>query len=141
VFQLDRVLDRERGRLTDQHRVGRRGRLEAGSRVHRVAGHPSLIRASVRVDHLAGVDPDAQAQLTRDEPESGAEALDAVHEGEAGPDGALGVVVTRARDAEHGHRGVADELLEDPAVALDRVAYRAEVRVLDGRDVLGIKPL
>ena len=43
--------------------------------------------------------------------------------------------------AEHGHHGVADELLDDAAVGLDVLVPANEVGVDDGADVLGIELL
>jgi hypothetical protein len=58
-----------------------------------------------------------------------------------GTHGTGGVIVARTRNAEYGHRGVADELLQPAAVASDGLAHRREVAVLDERDVLGIEAL
>ena len=46
---------------------------------------------------------------------------------DGGPDGAQGVVLVQHRNAEDGHDGVADVLLDDAAMALDDVAHLAEV--------------
>ena len=45
----------------------------------------------------------------------------------AGADGALGVVLVGGRRAPDGHHGIADELLDRAAVALDDVAREVEV--------------
>ena len=50
---------------------------------------------------------------------AGVEGGDRVDEVEGGADGALGVVLGRDRGAPDGHHGVADELLDRAAVALD----------------------
>ncbi len=47
------------------------------------------------------------------------EGVEAVADGERGPNGALGVVLVRLRDAEDGEHGVAGELLGRAAEALD----------------------
>ena len=44
----------------------------------------------------------------------------------AGPDGALGVVLVRGRDAERSHHGVAGELLDGAAVGLDAAGDAVE---------------
>ena len=59
----------------------------------------------------------------------------------AGPDGALGVVLVGDRGAPHGHHGVADELLDGPAVPLDRGARRVEVAGQQLADGLGVAVL
>src|SRR6185312_10357979 len=43
------------------------------------------------------------------------------------PHGAQGVVLVHLRDAEHGHDGVADELLDDSTVAFDDLTRELEV--------------
>ena len=80
--------------------------------------------------HVAGVDSDPQI-----EPEA-VFALDGLAQGGdgcagvgGGADGAQGVVLVRHRYAEDGHDGVADELLDRAAVALDRPPCGREVAV------------
>ena len=51
--------------------------------------------------------------------------VDRVEDAEAGADGALGVVLVCDRRAEDRHHGVADELLDRAAEALDLPASRA----------------
>ena len=57
-----------------------------------------------------------------------------------GSNGTKGIVLVHRRDAEDGHRRVADELLYDAAVALDRRARELEVAVEDPPKHLGIQP-
>ncbi len=54
-------------------------------------------------------------------------AADRIDELQAGPDGALGVVLAGDRGAPDRHHGVADELLDGAAVAADDVARDVEV--------------
>ena len=56
-------------------------------------------------------------------------------------DGSLGVVLVRARYAEHGDHGVADELLDEAAVDLDRVAGHVGVLPENAIDVLRVGAL
>jgi hypothetical protein len=55
--------------------------------------------------------------------------------------GALWIVLARDRRAEQRHHGVADELLDRPAPALELVAQPLVVRLQDGLDVLRVEPL
>jgi hypothetical protein len=48
---------------------------------------------------------------------------------------------SRGRRSEHRHGGVADELLQQPAVPVDRLPNRLEIGVLDDRHVLGVESL
>jgi hypothetical protein len=76
------------------------------------------------VDDLAGVDADPQLEGSRLQTEAGVQLLDRADERETGSNRALGIVVAGTRRAEHGHDGVADELLDHAAVPRDRVAGR-----------------
>ena len=60
---------------------------------------------------------------------------------EAGPDGTLGVVLLRDRCAPDRHDGVADELLDDPAVAGDDGTGEVEVAREELSHLLGVVPL
>ena len=57
------------------------------------------------------------------------------------PDGALGVVLGRGRRAPDGHDGVADELLDRAAVALDQASARVEVAREQLARLLGVAAL
>ena len=59
----------------------------------------------------------------------------------AGADGALGVVLVGGRRAPDGHHGVADELLDRAAVALDDLARQLEVACQQLADVLRVAVL
>ena len=103
---------------------------------------PDRERLALAGDDLAGVDADAALdpdapvalQLLVQLDERGA------HVGRRA-DGAQGVVLVHDRDAEHGHDGVADELLDGAAVALDRLAHRVEVAGHDAPGRLGVEAL
>ena len=51
----------------------------------------------------------------------------------------MGILLVGPVQAEHGHHGVADELLDDAAVGLDVLVPAHEVGVDDGADVLGVE--
>ena len=68
---------------------------------------------------------------------AGPSAADGVDEVERGADGALGVVLVGDRRAPDGHHGVADELLDRAAVALDDLARQVEVARQELAHVLG----
>ena len=68
-------------------------------------------------DDLAGLDADPRLEL---------ELVDAVEDLERSADGALRVVLVRLRNAEGRHHGVARELLDRTAVALDAVRDAVE---------------
>ena len=92
--------------------------LEPRRRVDEVPRDHPLVRGAERHRGLAG--QDAGACL-----EARAERLDGVDQLEGGADAALGVVLVGDRRAPDGHHGVADELLDRAAVALDDVAGRS----------------
>ena len=127
------VPDERPGRLADEH-LSRLGRLlEAGCDVDRVADHEGFTLRRIAGEHVAGVDPDPGLDL--------AHLPDRVAHLEGRPQRPQRVVLVHRRDAEHCHEGVADHLLDRPAVALDRRAHR---RVEPGHDAahhLRIRPL
>ena len=57
----------------------------------------------------------------------GPRTLDRIDQVESGPDGTFGVVLAGGRGTPHRHHRVADELLDDPAVAADHVRGELEV--------------
>ena len=73
--------------------------------------------------------------------DSGAERPDRSDEIERGADRALGVVLTRDRCTPDGHDGVADELLDRPAVAADHLAGKLEVARQELAGLLGVAAL
>jgi len=135
------ALDRQRGDRLGVHRVAHKakgvaaehdvartgGLLEARGDVHGVArGEGAAGRGRAR-DGLAGVDPDAHreveialpAQLT-------AQSRDLLAHLRGRSHRAQRVVLVRDRDAEDRHDGVADVVLDRPAVALDHDAHAPE---------------
>ena len=121
---VDRVARRAPCRLADEDAVDRCVRLEPRRGVDDVAGDHALALlrpGAERDERLPGVDADAELEL-------GLLVEDPVADGERGADRALGVVLVRDRRAEHGHHGVADELLDCAAEALELVAQPRVVR-------------
>jgi hypothetical protein len=143
-LSLDHVLagvlvrDRRRGQLSghlvDRHRVGPRHRLDARGGVDAVSDDQPLARVVDR-RHLAGHDAGPRAQA------GGASLLaehgDRVGDVQSSTYGPLGVILARCRNAPHRHHGVADELLDDAAVALDDRPGGVEVATQQLAHVLG----
>jgi hypothetical protein len=128
-------------RVTDEHRARRRERLQARRHVDDVA-HRRVVGAEQRAhEHLAGVDADPQLHLAglagplaRERPER------LVHL-QAGPHGALGVVLVGDRRTEHGHDGVAEQLVDTPAEHLHVGHEALERRIDEALDALGVAVL
>jgi hypothetical protein len=105
----------------------RRHLLEARGEVHRLAGRERLIRV---LDHdLARFDADPRLEL---------ELVDGLHDGEGRANRPFGVVLVGERDAERRHHGIAGELLDGPAEALDALGDPFEVPRHAAADDLGI---
>ncbi len=91
-----------------------------------------LLKARGEVDRLArceGRVADVGDDLARLDADPGLE-LEVAHgldDPERSPNGALGVVLVRLRDAEGGHHRIARELLHRPAVGLDALGDLVEV--------------
>ena len=102
-------LARTRGRLTDEHRARQRRRLEPRGGVDDVARDHALVGGADRDGSLAGQDTGPRL-------DAGAQRADRIHQLQARPDGALGVVLVGDRGAPDGHHRVADELLDGAAV-------------------------
>ena len=131
-------------RIADEDVARRRRALQARGGVDGVAGHrvggvdgP----AHPARHHRPGVDPDVQRERPADPPLPAAiERAHALAHQQGRAQAALGIVLVRSRRAEHGHDGVADELLDEPLIALDRRGHLAEEIGLDRPHVLGIEP-
>ena len=115
--------------LTQKDLVRSGGRLQPGRRVDDVARDEAFRGRGVVRHNLAGVDPDAHRQrravARRNVRVELCEAV--LHLGRRAQR-AQRVVLMCARDAEHGHHGITDELLDDPAVPLHRRLHLIEVR-------------
>ena len=90
-------------------------------------------------ERLAGRDAHAHVQLPR--VVGVVELRDRVSDGKSGADGALRIVLARSRRAEDRHHGVADELLDRAAVALELEAHALVVAGEDRPHVLGVELL
>ena len=132
-FQLVRacVLVDDRGlrgpfrRLADEDASGLRRALDARGRVHEVAGdHPVPFRPE-RDRCLAGEHPGPRSQLGRTE--LLAEQRDSGDEVERRAHRTLGIVLLRDRGAPDRHDGIADELLDRAAIALDDLPRAVEI--------------
>ena len=138
----DRVPDEAVRRLADEHLARLRGLLESCRDVDRVAGRELLIRGGVPDDHLARVDAgargDANPVLAR---EILVDALEGLAHLERRPHGSERVVLVDGGHAEHGHDGVADELLDGAAVTFERCLHRVEVAPHHTPQRLGVEPL
>ena len=124
-------------RLPDQDAVDRCVRLEPRRRVDDVAGDHALALLRPRAERderLPGVDADTELEL-------GLLVEDPVADRECCSHRALGVVVVRDRGAEHGHHGVADELLDRAPEALELVAQPRMVGPEQRAHLLGIHAL
>ena len=109
-------------------------RLDARGRVDEVAGDHALVRGAERHRGLARQDAGAGAKQR-------VELGDRGREVERRPDGPLGVVLLRDGRAPDGHHGVADELLDRAAVALDHRAGDVEVAAQELARVLRVASL
>ena len=116
-------------RLADEHGARRRNRLEPGGGVDDVAH-----------DHPLADRPDRHRRFARQDPGPGshAQGRHGVDELEAGPDSSFGVVLAGDWRPPHRHDRVADELLDRPAVALDRIAGDLEIAIEGLADFLGV---
>ena len=115
--------------------IDRSACLDSRGGIDHIAGHESLsaFRPSVEIDdHLSGVDTDADGERLC---ERGGERVD---DRERGSHGALGVILVRERCAEHGHDGIADELLDGTAERLDAPPQQLVVVAETSLDVFGV---
>ena len=121
------------GRLTDEHPVDRRRRLQPGSRVDHVAGRHPLARLRSRTERdqrLPAVHRDANVQLLL--------LAHPVANRQRRPHRPFRIVLVRERRAEQRHHGIADELLDCAAVALQLLTQPRVVRRKQRAHVFGI---
>ena len=138
----DHPLGRAMGRSPDEDPVDRRGRLDPRGGVHHVTRDHRLPCRGRRVDgdqRLAGRDADPHVEIERIV--SLVQLRDGVAHSERCADGAFGIVLVRRRRAVDGDHGVADELLDRAAVALQVAPERLVVAAQERADVLGIELL
>jgi len=140
-----RVLVDERGfghvarGLRHEHRARLGGGLHARGRVHQVSGHEPLALGAERDRGLPGghAGPRGEVRCA----DVGAERSHGLDKIEAGPDRSFRVVLLRHGRAPYRHDGVADELLDGPAVAIDQRARRVEVARQELADLFGVARL
>jgi len=139
---LDHVARGPAGELAHHHAALGGDGLEPRRGVDDVAGHDALAPVGPAPDghhRLPGVHADAHGQVQ-------AWALlvqlgHGIEDAQGGTDAAFGVVLVRDRRAEDGHDGVADELLDRAAEALDLPAQSRVVRVQKVAHVLRVGAL
>ena len=119
------------GRFADEDRARWRDRLEPRGGIDDVAGDHPLVGGPDRDGRLAGQDPGPGA-------DPGPDGSDGVDELEGGPHGALGVVLAGGRRSPDRHDGIADELLDRPAVAPDDLRRELEVAGQGLADLLAV---
>jgi hypothetical protein len=130
------------GAVTDEDLAGRRGLLEPGRHVDGVAGRHRLARPGRRGgEHLARVHADPQPELdaVRRLELVVQVAQPALHP-KRRAQGACGVVLVCGGHAERSHDGVADELLDRPALRLDLLPHRGEEPRQHILQRLGVEP-
>ena len=129
----------DRLRDVDLPPLGRR--LDPLRGVHRVPHHgvvPLPLGADRAGDDHAAVDADVDRQRDRQLRVQARERLLHFERGAAGP---LRVVLVGDRRAEERHDAVADELVDHPAVARNRLAERLEAAVHDHRHLFRVELL
>src|SRR5439155_1739897 len=131
-LDLDGITDELVGRLADErlHLAGRL--LEPRRDVHRITGDETLSGAGVVGHDLAGVhaDPVGERRAPARQ-ELLVQPLERALHVPRGAARAQRVVLVQARQPEHRHHRVADELLDRPAVALDDRLHRVEITAED----------
>jgi len=110
-----------------------RGLLEPRGHVDLSTADQRLTRARVPRHHLARVDSDPHPEPNPPGPlQICAQRVDLFDQLGGGPDRPHRVVLVERRDPENSHDGVADELLDGPAVTLQDRPRPIEVATQDG---------
>ena len=131
--------------LRHQNGAGRRGCQEPRGCVHGVAGH--RVSGTGGGPEAAGDDRTAVDADVKHDPLAQtrcpllAERRGALEHVERRLERALRVVLVSGRRAEDRHHRVADEFLDEAAIARDRLRQGLEQRVLERADLFGIEPL
>ena len=142
LLGADRVARKLVRRLADQDLSGRSGALEALGDVHRVARDERGAIRRITRDHLAAVHPhphrdrDAERLLELD-----VQPRDRLAHLDRGANGAQRVVLVEHRDAEDGHDGISDELLDRPTMPFERRARHLVVARHDLPNLLRVLAL
>ena len=128
-----RAADHSPGRVVEQN--GPRGGLDLETRrqVHCITRDQCRSLRGIAGDDHPGRQPDPEVQADAvDAGEFFAESRKSIPQLQGGPRGAQGIVLVRARDPEDRHDGIADELLDRAAVALEDRARQGVVAAEDG---------
>ena len=123
-------------RGADEDGSGICDRLDAARCVDEIACNHALTLRPERYGRLTREHADTGAQRGR--ADIGAERGNGIHELECGADGPLGIVLLCHGRTPDSHHGVADELLDRAAVALDHLAGRLEVPREQLARILGV---
>jgi hypothetical protein len=126
-LDLDRVASELERRVAEDDLAGLRSLLQSGGHVHGVAGNERVTRPC---HDLACVDAYARVQAKLD---------DGFAELHRRAQSAQRIVLMEHGYAEDGHHGVADELLDGAAVALERGPRTLEVPRLESPQSLGVE--
>ena len=141
-LDLHGVLHQPVGGIAEQDLAGRGSLFQPRGDVHRVAGDEALPGRRVAGHDLAGVHADPRGQpLAVLALEILVQRLERLAHPDRRAHGPDGVVLVETRDPEHGHHGVADELLDRAAVALDRRGHLVEVPTHHASEGFGIEAL
>ena len=138
--QPEHLAEQPAGAVRDHHGAGLGRLLQPGGQVRRLADHHLLpggaLADQVADDHEPGRDPDPRRERL---PGRGGEPGDGLRDRQAGPHGALGVVLVRPGPAEVGQHAVAHQLGHVPVDARDLTRDRVLVRPQDLAHVLRIE--
>ena len=141
-LEHDRVLDESSRRLADEDLACARRLLEALRDVDRVARDEHLSTCAVARDYLAAVDADADAdaylQFALELLIQLGQRLTQLGRGAHRPQR---VVLVQLGDAEDGHDGIADELLDRAAVPLEHERHLLEEAGHHAAQRLRVEPL
>ena len=140
VAVRDRVGRERDGGLAGEHLAGCGGGLEAGGGVHDGTGDEELPGRAETGGGLARLDADVDVER-RGETERLAEPSGPGADRETGADGAERVVLVHGRQSEHGHHGVADELLRPAAEREELLGRGLEEEAEDLAGAFGVQAL
>jgi hypothetical protein len=114
--------------LGQEDLAGRRDLFKSGRDVDRIPYHELSPNARVPGHHLAGVHTDADGQThTVVVLEFGVKLAERISHVTSRSNRPQRVVLVESRNAEHGHHGIANELLDSAAVMFDHAGHLVEV--------------
>ena len=128
------------GGLSREHLSRAGGRLEPCGGVHDGSRDEELSRRPHPCCGDAGFDADANPERLR-ESERAAQTAETAADRQAGAHRAERVVLVDRGQSEHGHHGVADELLRTPSEGLQLLGRGVEERAEDLAGALGVQTL